>query len=126
LDFLNLKEVFRAVNEGAERRRQPRKDVEWPVTVYVDGITINGEAKNISTDGISICCEEPLPIEKPLQIGVIPPDHPMIGLSGKVVWSDMCAIGDGDEAYGMGVCFVEISDEDRKLLGGVLSGSKDA
>jgi hypothetical protein len=33
-----------------------------------------------------------------------------------VVWSDLYGIGDDDSAYGMGICFVEISDEDLHVL----------
>ena len=99
-----------------ERRKHPRLEVDWPITVFTDGDTVEGEALNISLEGISICCEEPLPLKKILRITIAPHDHPIIQISGEVVWSDLYGMDDDKTTIGMGLCFVEISDEDRLAI----------
>ena len=61
-----------------EKRKHPRYEVSWPITVFTDEGTIEGEAVNISLEGISICCEEPLPLKKNFRITIAPHDHPII------------------------------------------------
>ncbi|MGD9076764.1 MAG: PilZ domain-containing protein [Desulfobacteraceae bacterium] len=99
-----------------ERRKHTRGDIRWPITVLADHGTIKGETRNISVDGISIRCDEPLMINEVFQIAILPPDRQAIGVSGKVIWSDLYAIDPNDTAVGLGVCFVRISDEDRKIF----------
>ena len=102
--------------EGIERRKHPRRVIKWPVTVLTETGTIEGETRDIAVDGLSIRCEEPLRMNEVVRMGVMPPDYQMIEFTGKVIWSDLYGIGDDDSAYGMGVCFVEISDEDLHVL----------
>ena len=99
-----------------ERRKHTRGDIRWPITVLADHGTIKGETRNISADGISIRCDEPLMINEVFQIAILPPHRQAIGVSGKVIWSDLYAIDPNDTAVGLGVCFVRISDEDRKIF----------
>ena len=110
-----------------ERRKHTRGDIRWPITVLADHRTIKGETRNISVDGISISCDEPLMINEVFRIAILPPDRQAIGVSGKVVWSDLYAIDPNDTAVGLGVCFVKISDEDRKVFKDAVSSlvSKD-
>jgi Tfp pilus assembly protein PilZ len=74
---------------------------------------IEGETRNIAFEGISICCEEPLPLDEVVNILIEPEGHKDIMVAGKVVWSDIYGIDDKDTTYGVGICFVKISDEDR-------------
>ncbi len=67
-------------------------------------------------DGLSIRCDEPLMINEVFRIAILPPDRQAIGVSGKVVWSDLYAIDPNDTAVGLGICFVKITDEDRKIF----------
>jgi len=99
-----------------ERRKNVRGDIRWPITVSADHGNIQGETRNISIDGISIRCDEPLRINEVFRIAILPPDRQAIGVSGKVIWSDLYAIDQDDTAVGLGLCFVEISDEDRKIF----------
>ena len=99
-----------------ERRKSPRRKIKWPVTVLTENGTIEGETKDFGVDGISILCVEPLRMDQVFRMGVMPPDHQMIEFTGKVIWSDLYGIGDDNSAYGMGVCFVEISEEDLRVL----------
>jgi Tfp pilus assembly protein PilZ len=99
-----------------ERRKEPRIEVTWPVAVFAEHGTIEGETRNISIGGLAISCDEPLRLNESYRISISPPNHSAVGISGKVIWSDLYGIEDDDTTVGMGVCFVEISDEDRNYL----------
>ncbi|MGD9158969.1 MAG: PilZ domain-containing protein, partial [Desulfobacteraceae bacterium] len=101
-----------------EKRKYPRVQVNWPVTIYFDDEKIEGETRNISVDGIFLQTEKPLPFKKNFSISVNPPEHQAIGLKGEAVWSDLYGIEGTGEAnvYGLGVCLVELSEEDKQLI----------
>ena len=103
-----------------ERRRAPRKEVKWPVTIVADYGTIEGEIKDISVDGISILSQDPLRLNEIYRISIMPPHHEAIGVRGKVVWSDAYCMDEDDSVFGIGVCLVEISSEDRRQLSDLL------
>ena len=99
-----------------ERRKEPRIEVRWPVAVFAEHGTIDGETRNISTSGLAIFCDEPLRLNESYRISISPPDQSAVGISGKVIRSDLYGIEDDDTTVGMGVCVVEISEEDRNNL----------
>jgi hypothetical protein len=99
----------------AERRTRPRTEVRWRVTIETVQGTIDGETRNVSSDGLLVCCEEPLRLQESYRIAILPPGHSAIGVVGKVVWSDVYGM-DKDAVFGMGVCLVEVSERDRRLL----------
>ena len=113
------------MDDWAEKREYPRIEVDWTVTVLVDDEIIEGEAENISANGISICVEEPIPLNKVFQITINPPDHPTIQVSGKITWSELYGIDEEDKSIGMGVCFVEISENDQHFLDEFISDQLD-
>ena len=101
------------LNDFFEKRQYPRYDVTWPVTIYLQDKTVEGETINVSAEGISIQCDEPLPLNEAFNFAMNPHNNQQIEVSGKVVWSDVYGIGDANVTYGMGICLVEISDDDR-------------
>ena len=96
-----------------EKRAHPRYDVIWPVTLSVNQQAVKGQTINISYEGISVECDEPLPLNKVINISIEPLDSQAIAVSGKVVWSDIYGIAKEETSYGLGICFVEISEQDR-------------
>ena len=99
-----------------ERRKQPRIDVRWPVSVMSDQGTVRGETRDISSEGVAIFCDEPLRLDESYHIAVTPPEHEALGITGRVTWSDLYGMEDGVTAVGMGICFVELSEENRGFL----------
>ena len=73
----------------------------------------------MSPEGLLVCCEEPLRLQETYRIAILPPGRPAIGVTGKVVWSDVYGM-DKDSVFGMGVCLVEVSERDRLLLEGAV------
>ena len=104
------------MDDASERRGHPRIDVEWPVALYFDDEIIEGLSKNITADGVYLNCDKPLPIDKIFRISITPPNHQAVGITGKVVWSDLYGLGDSKDVFGVGICLVEMSDEDRHYL----------
>lgn len=99
-----------------EKRRSKRSDVRWPVSVESEHGTIQGEIRNISLSGIYVRCDEPLRVNEDFRMAIIPPNRQAIGLTGKVVWADMYGIDEEENAFGMGVCLVQIAEEDQEFL----------
>lgn len=104
------------MNNPEERRKNPRLEVEWPIRIIRDDLVIEGESRNISIDGIQICCEQPLHMNERIRISVFPPNSDGITFTGEVVWSDFYGLDDDNKVFGIGVCMVEVDDEDEKLI----------
>lgn len=99
-----------------EKRRSKRSNVRWPVAVESEQGTIQGETRNISLSGIYVRCDEPLRVNEDFRMAIIPPNRQAIGLTGKVVWADMYGIDQDENAFGIGICLVEIAKEDKEFL----------
>lgn len=99
-----------------EKRRSKRSNVRWPVAVESEQGTIQGETRNISLNGIYVRCDEPLRVNEDFRMAIIPPNRQAIGLTGKVVWADMYGIDQDENAFGIGICLVEIAKEDKEFL----------
>jgi hypothetical protein len=104
-----------------ERRKSPRKEVSWAISIILDYGTVEGEIKNISPEGLMIFCEEPLRLNETYRMSILSAEGEAIGFLGKVVWADAYCMGEDDTAFGMGVCLVELSEEAREHLDKFLS-----
>ena len=101
------------MENGSEKRRHPRIEVKWPVIVSKGDDFIEGETKNIAFDGLSISCEEPLPLDEIVSVSIEHPDKQSMVISGRIIWSDIYGIDDQNSTYGIGLCFIKISEQDR-------------
>jgi hypothetical protein len=102
--------------DDIDKRSIPRVEVNWPITVFTEQGAIQGETLNITGEGIGIRSDEPLRLNEIYRIFIIPGDEMAIEVRGRVVWSDVYAIDDQDSAVAIGVCFVEINEEDRVVI----------
>ena len=50
------------------------------------------------------------------RISINPSNHQTICVTGKIVWSDLYGINDEKGSCYIGVCLVEIAEEERHLL----------
>jgi hypothetical protein len=104
-----------------EKRKHPRKEVSWPITIIAEHGTIEGEIRNITVDGLFVFCEEPLRLNETYRMSIIPEKHHAIGVTGKAVWSDAYCMAEDNSAYGIGICLIEITDQDRETLREILA-----
>jgi len=99
-----------------ERRKQARIEINWPVEVFLDDRTIEGEVKNITLKSLFVCCKEELRLREYFRISILPPNRKAINVVGKAIWSDFYAIDEQNTPVCIGLSFVEISVEDRHFL----------
>jgi len=109
---------------GIEKRRSPRMEVSWPITILAETGTIEGEIRNVSVDGLLIFCEEPLRLNETYRMSILPGKHHAIGVSGKVVWADAYCMDGENTAFGVGTCLVEVIDEDREVLSALVADTR--
>jgi Tfp pilus assembly protein PilZ len=87
----------------------------------MDNKMIDGSTLNITPDGMSITCDEPLPLDELFRFFIVPEAHENIDVTGKVVWSDFYGVDENDTSVGIGICFVEISEKDSHFFNDIIS-----
>jgi c-di-GMP-binding flagellar brake protein YcgR len=100
-----------------ERRRQPRVNINWPVSIETFYGTIDAEVRNISLGGAFICCEKPLPLRKIFPLTMFGPDNEPLKATAQVVWSNANVPNEKVVNRGMGVRFIKMSDRHLQLVG---------
>jgi hypothetical protein len=104
------------LKEKTERRKYPRIEARWPVSLTIGHELLRAETRNITADGIFINCYQPLPLDSTLRISIKPPEHHNVDVTGKVIWSESYASDSKSTIYGIGICFVEIDDKDWRFF----------
>ena len=93
-----------------DRRTYPRAEIRWPVTVESAQGTIEAKLRNLGIGGAYIHCDEtPEPGER-IVLTIRPPESAALEIIAEVMWAGKVL------ALGMGVRFVEMSDEDRQFI----------
>ena len=105
------------MNDTVDKRSIPRIEINWPITIFTDHGAIMGETINITAEGIGFYCDEPLLLDEVYRLFIIPDKEMAIEVRGRVVWSNLYAIDEDNSAVAIGICFVEISGEDRQVIG---------
>jgi hypothetical protein len=105
-----------------ERRLSGRVKMRWPTTLATSQGSVNGVARNISTDGAFLYYNHPDPDAVPLRaddrVNIVfdVPGHRQIRASARVAWSDVLAIEESSTLLGVGLQFLNVSDKDREFL----------
>ena len=103
-----------------EGRQHQRAKVSWPVTIQTEEGTIERATYNISPNGAFIRGLSPLELHEVVDITISGPDHP-ITVKARVVWSSNQIPPDEDMPRGVGVEFINISDEHREIIATLVS-----
>jgi hypothetical protein len=98
-----------------EKRIYPRSELTWPISAQAGASVIEGVTKNIGVSGAYVCCARPLRLNEVFDMVINTPDKPL-DIKAEVVWSNIYGPDDKINPRGMGVRFIEISDEDRRLI----------
>jgi len=104
-----------------ERRQHQRGKVSWPVTIQTEEGTIERATYNISPDGAFIRGLSPLELHEVVDMTFSGPDH-LITVKARVVWSSSQVPPKEDMPRGVGVEFINISDEDREIISAFVAG----
>jgi hypothetical protein len=105
-----------------ERRKLPRMNVRWPVTLYTAAGELLGEIRDVTSSGAYVQCSERLNLNETYWLQIRVPHHDLM-LKGKVIWSNLVIDRTGKEVSHTGISFIQIEDEDRQVLKDVILGS---
>jgi hypothetical protein len=103
-------------NGGEEKRKYPRADVNWPVSIETAFGKIAAEVKNISLGGAFICCKEPLQLQEIFRMIMIGPENEPVLATAQVAWSNASMPEEKVINRGMGVRFINMSDRHIQLV----------
>jgi len=98
-----------------EQRIAPRAKIQWPVIVQKSTGVIEGVTLNISSTGVFIGCRRPLRLNEVFDMVITTPDQ-NIGAKAEVVWSNKYGPDDHITPRGMGVRFLDISEEHQRFI----------
>ena len=103
-----------------EQRIAPRAKIKWPVIVQKSTGVIEGVTLNISSTGVFIGCRRPLRLNEVFDMVITAPDQ-AIGAKAEVVWSNKYGPDDYITPRGMGVRFLDISEEHQRFIAKAVS-----
>jgi len=98
-----------------ENRVYPRGRFKWAVSAKVDDRVIEGVTKDISVSGAYVCCANPLRLNVVFDMLIKAPDK-SLSVKAEVVWSNIYGPDDSINPRGIGIRFLAISEEDRKII----------
>jgi hypothetical protein len=98
-----------------EQREHHRAKLKWPILAKVDGKVIEGVTKDISPNGAYVCCAKPLRLNVVFDMAIKAPEK-RLKVKAEVVWSNIYGLDDDINPRGMGVRFLNISSDDRRVI----------
>ena len=93
----------------------PRPELKWSVSAQIGGGIMHGETRDVSLQGAFIRCRNPLNLNEVFDMVVDVPEK-SLNVRAEVVWSNIHGPDDKITPRGMGVRFVKISKEDRRII----------
>jgi len=107
-----------------EKRRHPRVEVNWPLTIRTPQGPVAAVMKDISASGAFVCGREffQLREEFPLTNIHVRSSRLRLSVGAKVIRSNIHYINDETVSLGMGVRFTGLSAEARNLISTLISG----
>jgi hypothetical protein len=107
--------------DPTERRKAPRINVNWPISIITSQGMIEGESRNITPSGVFIHCKKKLPEDEVYQIIIKLPNGKQIVVRGQMMWSNLNGREDTGALVDMGFSFIKMSEQDQKVLKTVIS-----
>ena len=99
-----------------EKRQHPRVAVSWKASAETPDGIINVQLKDISLGGAFVVCDKPMALREKFIIAIKIPEQDPLELTAEVVWSNFNVPVDKVVNRGMGVRFVENTEQVRKRL----------
>ncbi len=100
---------------GGDGRGGPRIKIKWPVTVKTAAGSMDGVTLDLGPDGAFVLCANPLRLNEVFDLVINAPDQP-IEAKAEVIWSNIYGPDDDITPRGMGVRFIQISGEHRRVI----------
>ena len=100
---------------AVEKRRHPRVEISWPVTVVTDEGIISGRAENLSFVGTLIHCSETVELPYDFRLVFRPAERQLLITTAERVWS-RTIIRNNSTSHVMGVRFTFIPEHERRVF----------
>ena len=102
----------------------PKANLVWHVNAVTPKEPLEGVTRSISTRGAYVCCARPLRLNEVFHMSINAPEK-SLHVKAEVVWSNVYGPDDEINPRGMGVRFLKISSQDRKLIAKEVSQQGD-
>ena len=99
-----------------EKRSQPRLAVSWHTAFAGPRGSSPAQLKDISLGGAFVVCADPLPLNERFLLTMDLPGRGPLELKAEVVWSNTHVPADRVINRGMGIRFIDNTDEKRRIL----------
>ena len=103
------------MHQIGKKHISPRANLRWQVNAVTPRGPLDGVTKNINTRGAYVCCARPLRLNEVFHMSINSPEK-FLNVKAEVVWSNIHGPDDEINPRGMGVRFLKISSQDRKLI----------
>lgn len=100
---------------GKDGSRYQKVAVNWYVSAKSTDRSVEGVTKEISPRQAYICCAKPFRLNEVLDVVITTPER-HLQVSAEVVWSNIYGYDDEITPRGMGIRFVNITEEDQELI----------
>ena len=103
---------YRALSTFVEERKSPRTEVRWPVTMITDKGSFDGEARNITVEGVFIVFKTPiedLALSETCFLLMFPAGK-TIQVMAEPIWFNRGI------PPRVGLCFVEAGEREQEIL----------
>ncbi|MBL7174853.1 MAG: PilZ domain-containing protein [Desulfobacteraceae bacterium] len=94
-----------------EKRQYARAGIVWPVSIKTSQGIISAKTKDLSLGGAFIVCQKPLPLKEQFPVTIEVPDKGPLTFTSEVVWSNNHVPDDKIVIRGMGIRFIQNTDE---------------
>jgi c-di-GMP-binding flagellar brake protein YcgR len=98
-----------------DHRVHPRANLKWTVSLELDGKLTEGVTKDISEGGAYVCCPSPLGPKEEFSMVINAPEK-QLNVTVEVVWANTYGVDEEITPKGMGVRFMNITGEDRRII----------
>lgn len=103
-----------------EKRKHPRIAISWPGRMETSQDSMTIQLNDLSEGGAFVVCTKPLPLAEKFRLTINAPDDDALTLNAEVVWSNANVPEDKVINRGMGVRFIENTDENRGSLNHII------
>ena len=108
-------------NGWGEKRRHRRVEVRWSSTIRTDDRVLQGEIRNISKGGAFICCKNPPEPGETLWTVIKASNGRRLLATNEVTWLSSNGQESDRAPQGMGVRFLTVSNESRRVIDEVVA-----
>ena len=105
--------------------QDPRAKIRWPVEFKTPQGSSEGVTLDLGTEGAFVSCAKPLKLNEVFDMVISAPNH-SIKTRAEVVWSNIHGPDDEITPRGMGVRFLSISSEHRRLIANMILASPES